>query len=490
MSVSPTVRILLISGSARNGSTNSAVLRTAGSLAAAGVEAEQLGGIGGLPLFNPDDDLEGEPVDPRVAAMRQAVAGADALLICTPEYAGALPAALKNLLEWTIGDAGTYDKPVAWINAAGAAAPTGAADAHASLRKVLQYAGADIADDASARIPVARQDVDARGEIADPAARRAIATAVERLAEHVHRRGSRRARQSTIAAVAASRRVILITGCSSPQGIGYASARALARRGHAVHATVRDHGHDEGLRAGLDARLTIHHLDLLDQATVSSALAEAIDADGPPDVLINNAGYGLIGGVEQVRLDRARAIFETNLFATLALTQEILPLMRRRRSGHVINVSTIFDAGLCLPALGYYVGSKAALESVGEALAVEVAPWNIRVTNFQAGPVTTELSREWGDRLAGAADPRPGLSDELYQWVLGGTGPEPQSPDQVAEALCELVESEAAPLALQSGSAAREYAAGALHDPTRANELGPLLEAFGASSTARDTPGD
>ncbi|HEY3727956.1 MAG TPA: NADPH-dependent FMN reductase [Solirubrobacteraceae bacterium] len=188
MSVSATVKILLISGSARGGSTNSAVLRTAASLAPAGVEAELLEGIGQLPLFNPDDDREGEPVDPRVAAMRQAVAGSDALLICTPEYAGALPAALKNLLEWTIGDAGTYDKPVAWINAAGPAAPTGAADAHASLRKVLRYAGADIADDASARIPVSRQDVDRRGEIADTAARRSIAAQVQRLAEHVRRR--------------------------------------------------------------------------------------------------------------------------------------------------------------------------------------------------------------------------------------------------------------------------------------------------------------
>jgi hypothetical protein len=289
--------------------------------------------------------------------------------------------------------------------------------------------------------------------------------------------------------VTASRRVILITGCSSPQGIGYASARALAGRGHAVHATVRDHSHDDSLRAGLEGELTIHDLDLLDPATVGSALAETIEADGPPDVLVNNAGYGLIGGVEQVRLDRVRAVFETNVFATLALTQAVLPAMRRRRRGHVINVSTIFDAGLCLPGLGYYVASKAALESVAQALAVEVAPWNIRVTNFQPGPVMTELSREWGDRLEGPDDPRPGLNDELYAWVLGGAGPEAQPPEQVAEALCDLVESEAPPLAWQSGPAARGYAVRALHDPTRANELEPLLEAFAATSTARETPG-
>jgi NAD(P)H-dependent FMN reductase len=180
----PPVRILLVSGSSREGSTNAAVLRTAADLVAEGVETVTYTGIGALPLFNPDDDREGAAVDPRVADMRRAVAAADALLICTPEYAGALPAAMKNLLEWTIGDAGTYGKPVAWINAAGAAAPTGAADAHDSLRKVLGYAGADIVHDACARIPVDRALVGADGLITDAGVRAEIAAAVGRLAAH------------------------------------------------------------------------------------------------------------------------------------------------------------------------------------------------------------------------------------------------------------------------------------------------------------------
>jgi NAD(P)H-dependent FMN reductase len=179
------VRILLVSGSSRDGSTNAAVLRTVAATARAGVEAVLYGGIGSLPLFNPDDDREGVPVDPRVAEMRGEVARADALLICTPEYAGALPAAMKNLLEWTIGDAGTYGKPVAWINAAGIASPTGAADAHDSLRKVLGYAGADIVEDACVRIPVDRALVGEEGLIADGAVRSEIAGAVGRLAAHV-----------------------------------------------------------------------------------------------------------------------------------------------------------------------------------------------------------------------------------------------------------------------------------------------------------------
>ena len=183
MSASP-VRILLVSGSSRDGSTNAAVLRTAASVAGDGIDTVIYPAIGALPLFNPDDDREGVPVDPRVADMRREVEASDAVLFCTPEYAGAMPAALKNLLEWTIGDAGTYQKPVAWINAAGAAAPTGAADAHASLRKVLGYAGADIVEDACARIPVERAQVGEDGLITDAAVRDQIGEAVAKLAQH------------------------------------------------------------------------------------------------------------------------------------------------------------------------------------------------------------------------------------------------------------------------------------------------------------------
>lgn len=126
-------------------------------VAPSGVATVLYGGIATLPHFNPDDDREGQSVDRAVAELREQVAAADALLICTPEYAGALPGAMKNLLEWTVGDASTYHKPIAWINAPGPAAPTGAADAHDSLRKVLGYIDADIAEDACVRIPVARR---------------------------------------------------------------------------------------------------------------------------------------------------------------------------------------------------------------------------------------------------------------------------------------------------------------------------------------------
>jgi chromate reductase len=182
------ISVLLISGSARAGSTNVAVLRTAAAVFGADVETVLFGAIGELPLFNPDDDREGVPLDPRVTAMRAGVAAADALLFCTPEYAGALPAALKNVLEWTIGDAGTYRKPVAWINAAGPAAPSGAADAHESLAKVLRYAGAEIVDRACVRVPVTRDMVGPDGLISEDGTRAAIALAVTALIDHARAR--------------------------------------------------------------------------------------------------------------------------------------------------------------------------------------------------------------------------------------------------------------------------------------------------------------
>jgi NAD(P)H-dependent FMN reductase len=179
------MRLLLISGSLRDGSTNTAVLRTASQIAGDEIEATLYGQMAKLPHFNPDDDREGEPVHPAVAELRAEITAADALLLCTPEYAGALPGALKNLLEWTVGDASTYRKPIAWINASGPAAPTGGADAHDSLRKVLGYVHADIVEAACINISLTRDVVGADGMIDHPEAREQIAQTLAVLARHV-----------------------------------------------------------------------------------------------------------------------------------------------------------------------------------------------------------------------------------------------------------------------------------------------------------------
>lgn len=177
-------RILLISGSLRGGSTNTALLRTACEVEPAGVETVLYEGMAGLPHFNPDDDAEGAPVDPAVAALRAAIHAADALLVSTPEYAGALPGSFKNLLEWTVGDASTYRKPIAWVNVS-ARGPDGGANAHASLRLVLGYVHAEIVEDACAHIPVAHGAVGQDGLIADGEIRARAAAVLAALARFV-----------------------------------------------------------------------------------------------------------------------------------------------------------------------------------------------------------------------------------------------------------------------------------------------------------------
>ncbi len=176
------VRILLVSGSLRSGSTNSAVVRTAHEVAPDGVRTTIYDGLGDLPHFNPDDDVEGEPLAPAPAALRAQLDEADAVLFSTPEYAGALPGSFKNLLDWTVGG-GTYGKPVAWVNASGS--PTGAAGAHASLRSVLTYTGTDIVEAACAHIPVPRRSVGADGLVDDARVRERLSAVLSTLAVHV-----------------------------------------------------------------------------------------------------------------------------------------------------------------------------------------------------------------------------------------------------------------------------------------------------------------
>lgn len=167
----PTNRhVLLLPGSLRSGSSNEVVLRTAADLAPEGVTTTLYGGLAGLPHFNPDDDTD--PLPAPVAELRAAVAAADAILVCTPEYAGTLPGSFKNLLDWTVGGVEISDKPTAWINAANPGRGLGAA---ATLRLVLGYTGAAVLEEACAAVPVDRATVGPDGVITDPAARSEIA---------------------------------------------------------------------------------------------------------------------------------------------------------------------------------------------------------------------------------------------------------------------------------------------------------------------------
>lgn len=168
----------MLCGSLRTKSSNSALLRTVRTLVPDGFSAHYYDGMDQLPHFNPDLDLD--PLPPAVVAFRERVAECAAVLICTPEYAGALPGSFKNLLDWTVGGV-EIEKPTAWINVSPSL--TRAADAHASLRKVLTYTGANIVEDACVHIPV-RPDMLDEGIVVDDEVRDRVAKSIATLVAH------------------------------------------------------------------------------------------------------------------------------------------------------------------------------------------------------------------------------------------------------------------------------------------------------------------
>ena len=174
------MKLLMLCGSLRSGSTNEAVLRTAQLVAPAGVDATLYDGLAMLPHLNPDDDHD--PLPTTVTELRAAIHDADALLICTPEYAGDMPGSFKNLLDWTVGGVETEGKPAAWINAS--TWPGGAAGTHRALRRVLTYTGCTMVDDACLHLPVLRTDL-GDGVVIDPDLRDGITRVAATLSDHV-----------------------------------------------------------------------------------------------------------------------------------------------------------------------------------------------------------------------------------------------------------------------------------------------------------------
>jgi chromate reductase len=170
-------RVLVVSGSTRAGSTNTAFCRTAVASAPRGVRVECYPDVAVLPHFNPD--LDQAPLPTPVAELRAAIAASDAVVFCTPEYAGTLPGSFKNLLDWTVGGTEMTAKPVAWVKVA-ADARRGEG-AHATLATVLGYVQARVVEDACVHAPISRDAVSADGLVDDPGVRSQIAAAITTL---------------------------------------------------------------------------------------------------------------------------------------------------------------------------------------------------------------------------------------------------------------------------------------------------------------------
>jgi NAD(P)-dependent dehydrogenase (short-subunit alcohol dehydrogenase family) len=236
-----------------------------------------------------------------------------------------------------------------------------------------------------------------------------------------------------------------ITGTS--RGLGRVWTEAALERGDRVVATARSADRLTDLVETHGDSVLPMTLDVTDRAAVHAAVARAHAHFGRLDVVLNNAGYGLFGAVEEVGEDQARAQLETNLLGPLWVTQAALPFLRAQGRGHIVQVSSI--GGLVgFPLLGLYNASKWGLEGLSEALAKEVAPQGIRVTLVEPGPFGTD----WNGGSAVTADPLPaydGFRDARRAAAAGHTTVDPR---RTAEAMLALVDADEPPLRLFVGT--------------------------------------
>ena len=232
----------------------------------------------------------------------------------------------------------------------------------------------------------------------------------------------------------------LITGTST--GIGLETALLFARRGFRVYAGARNPAASEGLqRAVADGlSLTPIALDVDRDESVRQAVAQV----GPVDVLVNNAGIASSAAVELMPMEEIRALFETNVFGAVRMMQAVLPSLRERRAGAIVNVTSIAGR-ITVPCNGYYAATKSAVAALSETLAMEVRPFGIRVANIQPGVILTPI---WGKReqaVPEVSDYGQGLARTLRLFsaqLEGGT-----SPDAVAEAIYRAATEDASPRA-------------------------------------------
>jgi NAD(P)-dependent dehydrogenase (short-subunit alcohol dehydrogenase family) len=252
-----------------------------------------------------------------------------------------------------------------------------------------------------------------------------------------------------------STRVWLVTGCSS--GLGAALARAVLERGERLVATARkveSLGHLQGVGSG---ELLPLALEVTDHAAIGRVVAATLERFGRIDVLVNNAGFGMVGAIEEVGDELVRKVYEANVFGLLAMTRAVLPVMRGQKSGHILMISSI--GGLrSNPGSGIYCSTKFAVEGIGEALKGEVESFGIKVTNVEPGAFRTDFA----GRSITMAPPIPAYADTVVGAWRERTsrvhGTQPGDPMKAAAAMIEVVEAKDPPLRLLLGPDALQRA--------------------------------
>ena len=252
-------------------------------------------------------------------------------------------------------------------------------------------------------------------------------------------------------------KTVLITGCSS--GIGRETAHAFNDEGWTVYATARNPADIETLG---EAGCELATLDVTDQSDVDRVADRILDEEGAIDALVNNAGYGQFGPIEDVSTAKVHRQFDVNVYGPHRLIKAVLPGMRRERDGTIINVSSVAGR-VAFPGGGVYSGSKFAIEAMSDALRNEVDEFGIDVVVVQPGPVKTSFA----ERAGREADPdeaegveRSGAYEEFYDLfddtqAIGGDGPGSIEPERVAAAILNAASATQPPARVQPGTVAR-----------------------------------
>jgi NAD(P)-dependent dehydrogenase (short-subunit alcohol dehydrogenase family) len=242
-----------------------------------------------------------------------------------------------------------------------------------------------------------------------------------------------------------------ITGASS--GFGEALATYLLEQGDRVAATFRQPGQAADFTAKAASRTLGLVCDVTNEPQVKTAVADALAHFGQLDVIVNNAGYGSMGSIEEVPAEEVQRQFDVNVFGALHVLRAVLPQLRKQRSGHILNITSI--GGLrTFPGVGIYNASKFALEAIGESLSLQLAPLGIKVTNIEPSGFRTKWAGESATIANTKIDDYQATVGENIRGIEGYSGRQPGDPVRAAKAMYDVVQLENPPLHLPLGKAA------------------------------------
>ncbi|UVE43375.1 oxidoreductase [Pseudomonas chlororaphis] len=244
-------------------------------------------------------------------------------------------------------------------------------------------------------------------------------------------------------------KTLFITGVSS--GFGNALAREALAAGHGVIGTVRNEAALQAFQALSVDRAHGVILDVTDFERIDSVVAAVEAAHGPVDVLVNNAGYGHEGIFEESPLEELRRQFDVNVFGAVAVTKAFLPYFRKRRAGHILNITSM-GGTITMPGIAYYCGSKFALEGISDTLSKELRPFNIFVTAVAPGSFRTDWAGRSMQRTPRSIADYDASFDPVRKAREEKSGKQPGDPRKAAQAMLQVIASPAPPAHLLLGS--------------------------------------